>query len=169
MSWRQVLEWDYRHIAVASSTDGGETFSAGTIVSDDRWQLNACPVSGAAIAASNGNLNVVWYTAGEAGQAGYYIAQSTGGGAFGSRVLVSNNATSGMPVLLTTSAGLKLVHASSEDRAILAVTTNQGTAFAEKDTIEHASSPVAVFANGATYIAYVSTRDANRSVWLAKR
>src|ERR1044072_3539438 len=44
--WRQVLPGSFRHIAVASSTDGGTKFSAPMIVSDDRWMLQGCAVSG---------------------------------------------------------------------------------------------------------------------------
>jgi hypothetical protein len=41
--WRQVLPGSFRHIAVASSTDGGATFSSPKIVSDDKWMLQGCP------------------------------------------------------------------------------------------------------------------------------
>jgi hypothetical protein len=86
VSWRQVLDGDHRHIAVASSSNGGESFSPRAIVSNDNWQIAACPVSGAAITATTSALNVVWYTAGAEGQAGYYTATSTDGGAkFGTR------------------------------------------------------------------------------------
>ncbi|HZM98925.1 MAG TPA: sialidase family protein, partial [Pyrinomonadaceae bacterium] len=44
--WRQVLPGSFRHIAVMRSTDGGATFSSPKIVSDDRWVLQGCPVSG---------------------------------------------------------------------------------------------------------------------------
>ena len=101
-AWRQVLRHDHRHIAVASSSDGGDSFSEGVIVSDDNWQIHACPVSGAALAADGAKtLDVVWYTAGEAGQAGVYFARSSDGGkSFGPRILVSNEAGGGTPVLL---------------------------------------------------------------------
>ena len=44
--WRQVLPGSFRHIAVMSSTDGGASFSSPVIVSDDRWMIQGCPVSG---------------------------------------------------------------------------------------------------------------------------
>lgn len=53
LSWRQVLPGDFRHIAVASSADGGKTFSKPVIVSDDQWMIKGCPVSGAALAAGS--------------------------------------------------------------------------------------------------------------------
>jgi hypothetical protein len=52
-AWRQVMPGNFRHIAVASSGDGGETFNAPTVVSDDRWELRGCPVSGPALAAGD--------------------------------------------------------------------------------------------------------------------
>lgn len=99
-SWRQVLAGDFRHIAVASSTDGGESFSAPSIVSDDRWQITACPVSGAALAVTENNaLRVAWFTAGKAGNPGLYTAESTDGGkTFSPRNLINENALSGAPV-----------------------------------------------------------------------
>lgn len=76
--WRQVLPGNFRHIAVASSTDGGTTFSSPKIVSDDRWVLQGCPVSGPSLSVDpNGSLKVVWYTAGEATAPGRYFATST--------------------------------------------------------------------------------------------
>lgn len=101
VSWRQVLEGDYRHIAVTSSADQGANFAAPRVVSDDRWQINACPVSGAALAAgTDGVLEVVWYTAGAAGAPGLYRTKSTDGGkTFAPRVLVSEGAVSGTPTM----------------------------------------------------------------------
>ena len=76
-SWRQVLPGNFRHIAVASSTDGGAKFSAPVIVSDDKWKLQGCPVSGPSLSAdANGTLKVVWYAAGESNAPGLYFAET---------------------------------------------------------------------------------------------
>jgi len=76
--WRQVLPGNYRHIAVASSTDGGTKFSTPVIVSDDRWMLQGCPVSGPSLSVDNasGDLKIVWFAAGEGGAPGVYFAES---------------------------------------------------------------------------------------------
>src|SRR6185437_11841057 len=73
--WRQVLPGSYRHIAVASSTDGGTKFSTPVIVSDDHWMLQGCPVSGPSLSvdAASGTLKVLWYAAGESGAPGVYF------------------------------------------------------------------------------------------------
>src|SRR5215208_6965891 len=75
--WRQVLPGNYRHIAVASSTDGGTKFSAPVIVSDDRWMLQGCPVSGPSLSVdkASGLLKIVWFAGGENGAPGLYFAE----------------------------------------------------------------------------------------------
>ncbi|PYT00101.1 MAG: hypothetical protein DMF63_09025 [Acidobacteria bacterium] len=162
VSWRQVLEGDHRHIAVASSTNGGETFLPRTIVSDDKWQLAACPVSGAAIKATASELDVLWYTAGVGGQAGYYTAKSTDGGAnFGPRIFVSGDAASGTPILL----GSTLVYQGADNRTVIAIGADSAT----KSTIDAANNPSAVSVSGVTYIAFVRKENKTRSVWIAKR
>jgi len=169
VSWRQVLEGDHRHIAVASSSNGGEIFSPRTIVSDDKWQIAACPVSGAAIRATTSELNVLWYTAGAEGQAGYYVAKSTDGGTnFGSRIFVSGDGASGTPTLLRTDSGMTVVYQGADNRTVIA-SAKQATDFATKSTIDAANNPSAVSANGATYIVFVRNENKSRSVWIAKR
>ena len=107
VGWRQVLPGDFRHIAVASSNDGGETFNAPTVVSDDRWELRGCPVSGPALAAGDGGaVRVLWYTAGEAGRPGLYSAESGDGGrTFAPRRSVTEGNLRGTPVLLADERG----------------------------------------------------------------
>ena len=98
----QVLPGGFRHIAVALSSDNGRAFSQGAVVSDDKWRIDACPVSGASMAVSaDGVLTVSWYSAGEAGEAGVYGAESRDGGkTFGQRFPASLDAVSGTPLLL---------------------------------------------------------------------
>ncbi len=107
VGWRQVLPGDFRHIAVASTADGGETFAAPTVVSDDRWELRACPVSGPALAAGDGGaLRVLWYTAGEAGRPGLYDSESNDGGrTFGPRRVLKEGNLRGTPLLLAGGGG----------------------------------------------------------------
>lgn len=157
-SWRQVLTGDYRHIAVASSNDGGKIFSAPTIVSDDRWQIAGCPVSGAALAiGANGALNITWFSAGTNGATGLYSSQSVDGGAsFQPRVLTSEGAVSGTPVLL--------------DKA--AVWSANGKLLARKQdaNIQEIGSgelPAAAAAGGKIFAAFVGKEDARRGVWLS--
>src|SRR5215213_5990296 len=100
--WRQVLPGNYRHIAVASSTDGGTKFSAPVIVSDDRWMLQGCPVSGPSLSVDKASrsLKVAWYAAGESGAPGVYYAESKDKGhSFSPRELLSQENVRGTPAL----------------------------------------------------------------------
>ncbi len=103
LSWRQVLPGDFRHIALASSTDDAQSFSPPVIVSDDQWVLNGCPVSGATLSAgTDGLLSVLWYAEGEKGQPGLYTSRSSDGGrTFTPRELVAAGSAHGTPVLLS--------------------------------------------------------------------
>jgi hypothetical protein len=103
VSWRQVLPGDFRHIAIAYSDNRGESFSQPVIVSDDRWSIGGCPVSGGALSAgANGRLSVLWYTAGEAGPEGLYLSQSLDGGkTFAQRKLVCEGNVQGTPSLMS--------------------------------------------------------------------
>jgi hypothetical protein len=165
LSWRQVLPGSFRHIAVAASDNGGETFDQPVVVSDDKWQINACPMSGASMAAGvGGSLEIVWYTAGSAGEAGLYRAESNDGGrTFGPRILVGPEAVSGSPVLLKDQDNPAVfVFGEADNRIALAVENRPATAIAQ--TGEH---PAAVLSNGRLIAAFVRTNGKTRSVQLA--
>lgn len=49
-----------RDIYIAASDDGGETFVEPVRVSDAPWYLEACPISGPAIAADDAHVYVAW-------------------------------------------------------------------------------------------------------------
>src|SRR5215213_4501894 len=100
--WRQVLPGNYRHIAVVSSKDGGTSFSSPVIVSDDRWVLQGCPVSGPSLSVdpASASLRVLWYAAGEGNAPGLYQAESRDNGrTFSPRQLVSEEVVQGTPAL----------------------------------------------------------------------
>jgi hypothetical protein len=159
VSWRQVLEGDHRHMAVASSTDGGVTFSRGAVVSDDQWQLSACPVSGAALSSTGRDqLEVTWYTAGAAGVAGIYSAVSNDRGrTFGQRRLLSSAAAAGTPVVSPTYRAFNAI-----DNAIKIQDVRQTT---EGLSIPDAAVPATSTTNGRTLVAFVRTKGDSPSVW----
>ncbi|HEX8720341.1 MAG TPA: sialidase family protein [Pyrinomonadaceae bacterium] len=167
VGWRQVLPGDFRHIAVAASADGGESFNAPVVVSDDRWELSGCPVSGPALAAGEGgSLRVVWYTAGEAGRPGLYGSDSADGGrTFAPRRAVREGDLRGTPALLADGRGRLVTvfqgaDASGANGLWLAGATADGppaTLLASGETAAAASQ------NGRLYVAYVS----QGGVWLA--
>jgi hypothetical protein len=157
VSWRQVLDNGCRHIAVASSADAGSTFAEPSIVSDDQWQINACPVSGAAMTATANGLDIYWYTAGAAGQPGLYSAHSTDGKTFAARQLVNNSNTGGMPsfnsdYVVFASAGKTIVQ---RDGKVL-------------QTIDAAENPVAVISGNKLFVAYVNNSEGKKSINIAE-
>lgn len=159
LSWRQVLKGDLRHIAVASSTDAGKTFSNPVIVSDDQWQISACPVSGAALlAGENMKLQVMWYTAGRAGQPGVYLAESDDGGkSFGPRKLISGEGASGLPWI-----GTETQVFQAADKKIMVRHSGR------PDISFVGESPAVALINGKDYVAFVQNNGARRSVWITK-
>lgn len=176
-SWRQVLPGEFRHIAVASTNDGGQTFSEPVVVSDDKWHIAGCPVSGAGLAvAADGALHVVWYTAGEAGTPGLYRTESRDGGrTFAPREALARSSGRGTPVLL---AGGNLAAvweergeggASDIATAQLAVGEGRHSAPANVELLARAGElPAASRAGGQTFVAYVSEKEGRRSVWFVR-
>jgi hypothetical protein len=168
IAWRQVLDGDKRHIAVARSADDGGTFSEKVIVSDDNWQINACPVSGAAMSSSaEGLLDVVWYTAGTAGPPGLYFAHSGDGGkTFGSRSMVAANASAGTPVLLRGGDRLIALVAGTNDEVIAARWPAAAVDQLASETVNEAKFPAAVASQGKLYVAFVRNGVETGGVWL---
>ncbi|HWW75196.1 MAG TPA: sialidase family protein, partial [Pyrinomonadaceae bacterium] len=176
-AWRQVLPGNLRHIAVASSEDGGRDFSPAAIVSDDRWELQGCPVSGPSLAAGGGALRVLWYTAGEAGRPGLYWSESRDGGRTFSprRALASAAGGRGTPVLLRDAGGFKAVWEGGEGTAPVALTAGLKD---EGDASEPSTPPLilagtgalpaAAEADGRLFVAYVAGGEGGHAVWLAR-
>jgi hypothetical protein len=79
VAYRHVYGDNERDIAVATSNDSGEHFSAPIRVNLDRWHLLGCPESGPVMAVQNGKLLIVWYSAG-GDRPGLRLAQSSDGG-----------------------------------------------------------------------------------------
>ncbi|MGB7923871.1 MAG: sialidase family protein [Pyrinomonadaceae bacterium] len=173
VSWRQVLPGDFRHIAVSSSSDQGKTFSPAVIVSDDRWMLKGCPVSGSALAAgSDGALHVLWYAAGETGEPGIYWSESRDGGrTFTPRHLFANMQSQGTPVLLRGSAsgvtGVWEAVDNGSSRVILARQQAGAGNAAARVNVSDGALPSAAASGDNLYIAYIGRGSSQeRSIWL---
>jgi hypothetical protein len=83
VAWRHIYPVSLRDMAVASSTDGGRTFSQPVRVSEDGWQLEGCPEDGPSIAAGpDGTLHIAWPTIVDktASRKGIFYSYSTDGG-----------------------------------------------------------------------------------------
>jgi hypothetical protein len=165
VGWRQVLPGDFRHIAVAASSDGGASFAAPTVVSDDRWELQGCPVSGPALAAGErGSLRVLWFTAGEAGRPGLYDAESSDGGrTFAPRRVVREGNLRGTPVLLRDGKGELLTVFEGANESGAGAIWRAKSDGADASPVTAGASAAAAARAGRIYVAYVSTG----GVWLA--
>lgn len=174
VGWRQVLPGNFRHIAVTSSIDGGKSFSPATIVSDDRWEIQGCPVSGPALAvAADNSLRVLWYTAGDAGKPGLYWSESRDGGhTFSQRRTLAEAGGRGTPVLLKDPNGaFKAVWEGSDGTTpvtMLAGLKGDSQA-AESSTLGNGGAlPSAVESDGQVFVAYIGESGGNHAIWLTR-
>ena len=168
VSWRQVLAGDFRHIAVAASENHGETFSAPVIVSDDQWQINACPVSGASLATGAKNqLEILWFTAGQAGQAGLYRAESADGGkTFAPRSSVFENISVGTISLQTVDAQNFDAVWDSGGKIFRRTFQTGQTAPGEIKEIGTGELPSAAISGQKLFVGFIKKESAKRTVWL---
>jgi hypothetical protein len=169
LSWRQVLNGDLRHIAVASSKDGGQNFSEGTIVSDDRWEIHACPVSGAAMASPEPDiLEVLWYTHGTAGPPGMYWARSSDRGkTFGPRKLMDDEMIGGTPVLIRTQGMATAVFTDSDGMITKSIWNGSGLNDLTTSAITKGSVPSSVYSNEKLLTAFTQNTSGKSEVWLS--
>jgi hypothetical protein len=165
-----VLPGDFRHIAVASSTDKAATFSSPEIVSDDRWVLHGCPVSGPSLSvAANGNLTVVWFAAGEGNAPGLYFAETHDKGrTFSPRSLLMQEMVKGTPAIATGNnravaiwQGLGAQQSETKVREV-------GGAGSAVSVAANTELPSGAFSKDKLFVAYITKVGEKRSVWLAK-
>lgn len=84
----------YRDIIVARSNDRGKSF-VPVKVSEDGWEVNACPVTGPGLSVdSRGQVAVVWFTGGDR-QGLYYAASTNHGASYSGRRLLESNQNMG--------------------------------------------------------------------------
>jgi hypothetical protein len=91
---RQVDEKKIRNHVLRKSIDGGKTFTAPVLISNDDWQVPSCPHSGPSIGRdTQGRLHVTWFTLGRSEkEAGiYYSVSNDDGESFAPRRLVHAN------------------------------------------------------------------------------
>ncbi|HEX5873365.1 MAG TPA: sialidase family protein [Pyrinomonadaceae bacterium] len=167
--WRQVLPGNFRHIAVASSTDGGQKFSRPVIVSDDRWMLQGCPVSGPSLSVdAGGSLKVVWYAAGEANAPGLYFAESKDKAqSFSARQLVAEEGVRGTPALAVGDSNSTIAVWQSSNAAETKM-AELGKAGAAASVAVNAELPAGTVSNGKLFVAYIAKEKEKRSVWLVR-
>ncbi len=167
--WRQVLPVDMRHIAVATSNDKGNTFSKATIVSDDQFHIEGCPVSGATLVADNNSLKVLWFTAGKAGPPGLYLAESKDNGkTFAPRVLVSEGLPTGTPNLLAVGNNTySVVWGSDAQKVFLKNAETSKMTDAKDKEMMAGELPVATLVGENVITGYIKKEEGKRGIWLS--
>jgi hypothetical protein len=173
VAWRQVLPGNYRHIAVAASSDAGQTFSEPVIASDDRWMIAGCPVSGPAlVAAADNSLRVLWYSAGEAGSPGLYWSQSVDGGkSFTPRRVLAEGEAFGTPHLMMAQGNnLTAVWENSVGGTSKIVVARLDSAGAPSvmEIPNQGQLPTAAAARDQLFITYITKQNDQRAIWLVK-
>jgi hypothetical protein len=172
VSWRQVLPGEFRHIAVASTQDAGRTFSPPVVVSDDRWQIAGCPVSGSALSvAADGALRVLWYAAGEGAPAGLYLSESRDGGrTFAPREPFAERSGSNTPVIVKGDGGGDAVvwedQSAGSPRIATASLDAQAQTAGGGVLAGAGESPAASAAGGRTFVAYMRGDNGRREIWI---
>jgi len=81
VAWRTVFLGNIRDVAVAASTDQGETFGPQVRVARDNWKLEGCPHSGPSLAVKGNRLYVSWFSEGTGANPGVRVAWSDDSGA----------------------------------------------------------------------------------------
>jgi len=143
IAWRKVFDGDIRDMVIARSEDSGLSFHEPTRISNDNWELHACPDSGPSLAEYRGRLYAAWYSEGNS-KAGVRIASSENHGAdFSPAGIASSNVLdANHPVLTTDGESLTLVFQGRDSHA------NEGwghrQAFATKIDAGSAGPPVAI-------------------------
>ena len=171
VSWRQVLPGDFRHIAVAGSTDGGKTFSTPVIVSDDQWVLKGCPVSGAGLSVGiDGKLQVLWYAGAENTQPGIYWSESQDGGkSFSPRKLLAPGFARSTPVLVSDGPNNPFAIWESSGTNGSEVRATSLGALTEPNQLlitQNGELPAAIIQNKHVFVTYVAKEGEKRNVWL---
>ena len=102
--YRDILPGSIRDISVATSQDGGDTFSSPVSFSFDQWNLDGCPHNGPDVVSDGQKIYTVWFTG--AHQSGVYFAELDSVGKTLSREKLSSN---GKNIQLTLVEGNPLV------------------------------------------------------------
>jgi len=174
VGWRQVLPGEFRHIAVAASEDGGRTFQSPVIVSDDRWAIAACPVSGPALIAGDGNrLRVVWYTEGEKAVPGLYSAESLDNGkTFSESRVFAKGQVRGTPLLLMNEdKGGEVVWESDDGtsaRVMRALLASERSVDSAQMISSSGELPSAATLGDQLFVSYIARTNERRSIWVVR-
>lgn len=168
VGWRQVLNGDFRHIAVGVLTDAGNNFSTPVIVSDDQWEISACPVSGPAMAEdANKTLKIAWFTAGNAGKPGIYYSESKDEGkTFSPRMLISENAVGGTPSLVMDKTKETKIVWTEDGKVMTATLSNEKMNVENRQEIASGEMPATTLFGGQIFVSFIEKEKERRNIKL---
>jgi hypothetical protein len=87
VAYRDHSSEDIRDIAVVRFENG--RWQPSRILNADKWQINACPVNGAAAAAMNSHVAIAWYTEAQDNPRTQFAFSSDGGATFSKPIKIS--------------------------------------------------------------------------------
>lgn len=93
IAWRDRSDEEVRDIAVARV--GGDGTVSETTFFDDGWTINACPVNGPQVSASEDELAIAWYTEAGGDPRVNVVFSSDGGRTFGDPIRVDEQSPLG--------------------------------------------------------------------------
>ena len=103
VAYRDHTPKDIRDIAVVRLDNGH--WSASKIIYPDNWQIDACPINAAAIAAKGDRVAIAWFTAAHDSPQVKIVFSSDDGAAFSKPVIVSTGHAFGYASLALDDAG----------------------------------------------------------------
>lgn len=177
---------DLRDIHVIVSEDGGATFGESVPISDESWRINACPISGPALAASGDVVYAAWMDGradrAKTGDRGdVWLARSEDGGrtwSANARVNQQPQHLHTMPALAIDASGRLHVawetHTPERTTIVYSTSDDQGATFAAPRTIVSsdaagrgtpASPSLAIDTAGQVHLAWVDRLGAHVQTW----
>ncbi len=157
----------YRDIMVARSENGGKSFATAK-VSEDRWDINACPVTGPGLSVDRkGKIAVVWFTGGN-NQGLYYAASANHGASYTARRQLESTQNLGKHAQAVALSDGRLLVAWDEKADKIRITTGildlQTGEFRKSVARDEASYPSIASGNKMMVIAGMQT--ATQDIWL---
>lgn len=98
--YRNRTENEIRDIAISRYGLETGSWSEPTIVAEDGWQINGCPVNGPRIAGTNERVAVTWYTAANDSPRVQLARSADGGESFQEPIFIADENTIGRPDLI---------------------------------------------------------------------
>ena len=107
VAYRDHTPQDIRDIGVIRFENG--RWLPSKILNPDKWEINACPVNGAAAAARENRVAIAWYTEAQDAPRTQLVFSADGGATFGKPVLVSTGNSFGHTSVVLDAQGNALV------------------------------------------------------------